>query len=200
MKIKNVNLIDKVIRENYYRSALPPSMGPSRPIKRFFEYISERNINIEAVLDYGAGKRRDAEFCIRNFSSYTPHDIYKEFKIQQSKEILKKHYDLVIFNYILNILIPEDRCHIVNEIKEYLSKGSIILLAVRTMAEICEVKPAWVNYQDGWITSRKTFQHFFSKAEIHDLFQEYSRRIVNLGRGAFILFHNSSKLQNLYHS
>ncbi len=188
MKIKNVNLTDKVIRENYYRSALPRSMGPSRPIKRFFEYISERNINIEAVLDYGAGKRRDAEFCIKNFSSYTPHDIYKEFKIQQPKEILKKQYDLVIFNYILNILIPEDRGNIINEIKLYLSKGSIILLAVRTIAEICEVKPAWVNYQDGWITSRKTFQHFFGKAEIHLLFQEYSRRIVNLERGAFILF------------
>ncbi|MHA1490918.1 MAG: hypothetical protein ACTSRI_14890 [Promethearchaeota archaeon] len=188
MKIKNVNLTDKIIRKNYFRSALPPSMGASRPIKRFFEYISVKNIKIKSVLDYGAGKRRDAEYCINNFSSYTPHDNYKEFKIQQPMEILKKHYDLVIFNYILNILILKDRTTIIFEIKEYLSKGSIILLAVRTIAEIREVKPTWVKYQDGWVTSRKTFQHFFNNAEIYDLFQDDSKKIVNLGRGAFILF------------
>ena len=152
------------------------------------EKIKEK-LNVKSVLDFGAGNCRDREFCLKNFSSYIPHDNSTKFKINQSRDVLEQPYDLVLFNYILNILIPEDRFKIIDEIKNYLGRGSIILLAVRTNDQLNEVKPSWIKYKDGWITSKNTFQHFFTNAEIYEIFNDNYLKIVDLKRGVYILYY-----------
>jgi len=179
---------NELLRKNYYRSALPRSQGPSASLKKFHRYIQSKNVKIHTVLDYGAGNRRDESFCLKYYGYYIPHDIARVFHINQPKEVLEKPYNLVIFNYILNILIPEDRCLIIDEINKYLSKGSVILVSVRTIDDSREIKPIWIKYEDGWVTSRLTFQHFFSKLELFELFSKNAKEIINLGRGAIVLF------------
>lgn len=177
----------ELLRKNYYRSALPKSLGPSAPIKKFEQYRSEHDIKITSVLDFGAGNQRDKEFCLERYGKYIPHDISGRFEIKQPKEILERHYDLVIFNYILNVVIPEDREDLVKKIKEYLLKDSIILLAVRTVQQKREIKDNWIEYKDGWVTTRLTFQHFFTEKEIYSSFQNDSLKIIDLKRGTYVL-------------
>jgi hypothetical protein len=187
LNLEKLKISDNLLRKNYYRSALPRSQGPSASLKKFHRYILNKNIKIHTVLDYGAGNRRDESFCLEHYGYYIPHDIARVFHINQPKEVLEKPYNLVIFNYILNILIPEDRSLIIDEIDKYLLKNSIILVSVRTVDDSREIKPSWIKYEDGWVTSRLTFQHFFSKLELFELFSKNAKEIINLGRGAIVL-------------
>lgn len=187
MNVQDSEINKEVLRKNYYRTALPKSLGPSAPIKKFEKYRKKHNIEISSVLDYGAGKQRDKEFCMKKYGEYVPHDNSPQFSINQPKKVLNRNYDLVIFNYILNIIIPEDRIQIIDVIMEYLSNGALILLAVRTKQEKNNIKSEWKRYKDGWVTTRLTFQHFFSKAEIIKIFGEETERIIDLKRGTFIL-------------
>ena len=187
MNVQDSDINKKVLRKNYYRTALPKSLGPSAPIKKFENYRKKHDIEIASVLDYGAGKQRDREFCIENYGKYVPYDNSPEFSINQPKEALNRDYDLVIFNYVLNIVIPEDRIKIIDKIREYLSKEILVLLAVRTRQEKNNIKSNWKRYEDGWVTTRLTFQHFFRTSEIIEIFKGKTKNIVDLNRGTFIL-------------
>ncbi len=187
MNVQNSDINKEVLRKNYYRTALPKSLGPSAPIKKFEKYRKKHNIQITSVLDYGAGKQRDKEFCIKNYGMYVPHDNSPQFSINQPKEVINRDYDLVIFNYVLNIVIPEDRIKIIDKIKAFLSNGVLVLLAVRTKQEKINIKSNWKRYRDGWVTTRLTFQHFFEKSEILEILKKKTEKIVDLSRGTFIL-------------
>ena len=188
MKIESYEINDNLLRKNYYRTALPRSLGPSAPLKRFEKFRRVNDIHIRSVLDYGAGKCRDKKFCLQKYDKYIPHDIHKPFRICQPNVILEKKDALISLNYIRHIIIPEHRKKLVRTIKHYLHKGSIILLAVRTRSEKRDIKRGWIKYKDGWVTTRLTFQHFFEDSEIYRLFRKSTQKIENLGRGTYILF------------
>ncbi|MBD3215025.1 MAG: hypothetical protein GF311_20605 [Candidatus Lokiarchaeota archaeon] len=187
MKVEKTDITKEILRENYYRTALPKSLGPSAPIQKFEKYRKKHNMEINSVIDYGAGHQRDKEFCIQKYGNYVPYDIFPDFKVEQPQEVLNRKYDLVITNYVLNIIIPEDRMYLIRAIEKYLLEGSIILLAVRPESQERDIKDNWIPYEDGWVTTRLTFQHFFSKKEISSLFDSISEKLIDLKRGTYIL-------------
>lgn len=107
------------------------------------------------ILDYGCGYGFDVNYLIK--FGYTVEK-YDSFYFND-KEVLNKKYDLILLNYVLNV-IPniEER---VNVIKQCFKLSNKVLISV-IKGSLKNPKP----YNDGFITNRNTFQKFYTDEEL----------------------------------
>ena len=182
--------VRNILRRNYWRSAMPRAAGASRPIRRFSELATRESLRVRSVLDFGAGNQRDMGFCVGEFHEYTPHDQHAGFGCVQPSSVLEKRYDVVSIVYVLNVIVKDDRVPVVDFILRKLEQKSTIVIAVRMTDELREVRESWMAFEDGFVTSRLTYQHFYTPSEVLRSLDGYAKNTTHLGRGTFIVFPN----------
>ena len=189
-QVQNLKEIDTInlLRSNYHKTALGKSNGTTSPTKNFFKWLNDNpkiKSKIRTVLDYGCGKGRDENTLKKEFPFYIGYDPYKDFGYETNHQILGNSFDLVICNYVLNVIVKIDREAVIKKLLKFLNNFSIVLIGVRQ--DKYEAKDSWIRFQDGYITTRPTFQHFFTKKEIYDIFSNNAQITPLNNKGAYLL-------------
>ncbi len=150
--------------------------------------ITQKLLNGEIVycLNLGSGTGRDIKLLNEYFET-THYDPHSEFSYECINDfsLLKNEYDVVICNYILNVIVKYDRDIMIEILRHYIKKGSIIVIGVRQ--DKSAIKDNWIQFKDnngkvdGYITSKPTFQHFYNRIEINIPCHHFILR-VNLTR------------------
>ena len=186
-ELKEIDLIN-LLRSNYHRTALGKSNGTTSPTKEFIKWL-EHNLDVKSkirtVLDFGCGKGRDENTLKSEFPFYIGYDPHKDFGYSTNQQILCNSYDLVVCNYVLNVIVKIDREIIIQSLLKFLKDDAIVLIGVRQ--DKYEVKDSWIRFQDGYITTRPTFQHFFTKKEMFDIFSNNAQITPLNNKGAYLL-------------
>ena len=133
-----------------------------------------------SVLDYGCGKGddvRELEAHGLNVSGWDPvHN--------PEGELLNS--DIVNLGFVLNVI--EDRSERDETLKRawgYADKLMVVSAMVAGEATICQFKP----YKDGVITSRNTFQRYYTQAEFRSYIEStLNESAIAVGQGIFIVF------------
>lgn len=92
---------------------------------------------------------------------------------------------MIVCNYVLNIIVKTDREQVIKNLITFLKSKGKVLIGVRQ--DKYSVKDNWIEFQDGFITTRPTFQHFFSRKEIIQIFVDYADIIPLNNKGAYFL-------------
>ena len=117
-------------------------MQPARSVKLFINYLKANGIY--RILDYGAGTLRNSIylanqgfFVLATDRRPPPRDVYGNKKIWWvAKDVIAarilKNFDLVICNFVLNIVEGlENRENLIREIIELLKPGGFLMLETR---------------------------------------------------------------------
>jgi len=189
-QVQNFNEIDTInlLRSNYHKTALGKSNGTTSPTKDFLKWLNdspEIKRKIRKVLDYGCGKGRDENTLKKEFPFYIGYDPHKDFGYETDELKLLKTFDLVVCNYVLNVIVKIDRESVIQNLLKFLKDKSLVLVGVRQ--DKYEAKDNWIRFQDGYITTRPTFQHFFTKKEVFEIFSNYAQIIPLNSKGAYLL-------------
>jgi len=144
--------------ENSKRTAISRTM-PSKPLRIL---LSKDLLNKDdTILDYGCGKGKDIEHLkslgfrhVIGFDPYNPKYAHPENLIPD--------YDTILNFYVLNVLLPEERDLVVENLMNLIKEDGQIFIAVRDYSE----NVMGTQYADGVLTSRGTFQKLFSPEEL----------------------------------
>lgn len=186
-ELKEIDLIN-LLRSNHHRTALGKSNGTTSPTKEFIkwlEYNPDIKRKIHTVLDFGCGKGRDEDTLKSEFPFYIGYDPHKDFGYATNQQILGNFYDLVVCNYVLNVIVKIDREIVIQNLLKFLKDNTVVLIGVRH--DKYEAKDNWIRFQDGFITTRPTFQHFFTKKEIYNIFSNETLITPLNNKGAYLL-------------
>lgn len=118
------------------------------------------------VLDYGCGHGADVKYL--KSIGYRAYGYDPNFFPDRS--VLKDNfYDTVLNFYVLNVVFPETRLDILKDIKRVLKSGGIVVVAVRDASERIE----GMEFMDGVITAKNTFQKTFTAEELTKLLERF---------------------------
>lgn len=95
--------------------------GPSFPTK----YLFNNNYLKGEILDFGCGFGEDIKFLSKNGLNADGYDIYYQ------PELKEKQYDVIICNYVLNVLLPEQQSEVLMRVSEILKPGGVAYFTVR---------------------------------------------------------------------
>jgi ubiquinone/menaquinone biosynthesis C-methylase UbiE len=129
------------------------------------------------ILDYGQGKGKDVEWLREHIQGYDPY-------WKNTPEVLiDNFYDVVLNNYVLNVVQEDVRHSILEDIKRVLKPCGYAYISVRDVSEKVVGEP----YKDGVITKTGTFQKLFSHEELEKLLQKYFDEVKVLSKKAPLL-------------
>ncbi|MBL4885677.1 MAG: DNA phosphorothioation-associated putative methyltransferase [Planctomycetaceae bacterium] len=139
------------------------------------------------VLDYGCGKGddlRELEAHGIDISGWDPVH-YPDGELINS--------DIVNLGFVLNVIEDrEERTETLRRAWEYANKFLILSVMIAGESVISQFTP----YQDGIITSRKTFQKYYSQSEIRSYIETtFDENAVAVGQGIFIVFKDKMEEQ-----
>lgn len=123
------------------------------------------------ILDYGCGKGADVAFYNRlgfDAVGYDPG----QFEFKQEPYA---NFSVVTCFYVLNVVEPEHRMDILKAAWSKVAPGGFLAVAARTRKEVDKlaVKGKWTRHQDGYITSKKTFQAGILETQLVMALQEF---------------------------
>ena len=129
----------------------------SAPVKGLKPILTQW-LKYRSVLHHGCGRSvKDSEF-LRSVSA-----VYAEYdpNFAPDRTVLLKRYDIVVSNFVLNVLPPEDRNDAWTDIATCVKKHGIghAYITVRSDKDT-SIKGE--PYQDGVVTSKGTFQKGYS--------------------------------------
>ena len=117
------------------------------------------------VLHHGEGKDvPSTELMGSVASSVTPYDPYGREEAKNPKA-LKRKYDTVVSNFVLNTLPPEHRSSAYGEIFGSVAPGGTAHISVRSDKDT-GISPDWAPHQDGRVSTSGTFQKPYSEEDI----------------------------------
>lgn len=138
----------------------------------------------ERILDFGAGKLRNANHLINNGFDVSIVETTKQLSNLNSSNLAKfskvynadtnfdninDKYDIITCNYVLNVIPDIDnRIKILNNIEKLLDDFGTAYIEVRATAFIKTAKTA-ITYNDGYVLGKgevKTFQKPYTKDDI----------------------------------
>lgn len=141
-----------------------------------------------SVLDYGSGKgddMRELEAHGIDISGWDP--VYLP-----DSDLVKS--DIVNLGFVLNVIEDKDeRLDTLKRAYEYADKLLIVSVMIAGESLIRQFTP----YKDGIITSRKTFQRYYTQSEFRSYIEEsLDESAVAVGQGIFIIFKDKMEEQN----
>ncbi len=140
---------------------------PSAPTQVLFK----SGLITDNIFDWGCGKGRDTRFLQSKNYNVESYDKYnKPFPTPSQIDFSKVR--TVLLNYVLNVIEDkQERLDLLSEISQRCLPGTLLLVSVRSKKEITEFanKSRWKHYNDGYITSRNTFQKGFDTNELKAL-------------------------------
>ena len=131
----------------------------SRPMRLA---LSTRFVNPNmSLLDYGCGKGEDVTQLRSMGITATGYDPHYHYRYSGNE---KKPADIVTLFYVLNVIEdPVERNDVLRD--AYALANNVLFIAVRTgKSPLKNAEP----HSDGWITSKGTFQKFFTTDELLD--------------------------------
>lgn len=157
------------------------------------------NTSYKGVLDYGAGKLRNAKhlnskgFCVNildtplQTSKWGYEDFFDVGFIYDDVSKITKTYDAILCSFVLNV-VPDrdDRVSILKNIKKLLKDTGIAVIETRSGKDIANSKTAQV-YRDGYLMGNgkvKTFQRSINKAELIEMSKEAGLNVSDLSYGS----------------
>ncbi len=180
-----------ILRANYHKTARTgDTTAPTRELLKWLDSRPRIKGKIRNVLDFGAGRGRDTVVLSDPFA-YTGFDPHAEFGHTSEFMELRPHYDLVVCNYVLNVVVKQDRELVIKSLIQFLKSGALILIGVRE--DVGNIKENWNKFYekngkfDGYITRRTTFQHFFRTSEVFSLFNRHATVEKIYWRGGYVL-------------
>lgn len=158
------------------------SNGVAGSVKDFLPYIEE------PILDYGAGKLRNAKFLVEEGYKVSVLDVAKQVAKWSNEEkglfeevfedglLLRDYFRTITLTFVLNVIPHQEiREFVLQDIHNALLPGGRILLEVRREKGILNSKNI-ESYKDGYILGSgkvKTFQKPFQKDELTELVSKY---------------------------
>lgn len=164
--------------------------------------ISKSTLEVEklyspglSVLDYGAGKLRNAIYLLSK--NIDTHILDSKLQISRiDSDILNKFsmfyyigdkiesiYDIVLCSYVINVIpSPSDRGEVLTTIYKSLKENGTLVLEVRKEKGILSNKNL-EPYNDGYVVGKgeiKTFQKPYTCEELHELLKKYSYKEVSI--------------------
>jgi len=139
------------------------------------------------ILNFGSGRSVDSEYFRGNGALRV--DEYDYFYKRNYENLGGSLYDIVVAFYVLNVVIFEEQKLIANTLKKLIKPGGIIAIAVRE--DYKSAKPSWIPYENGYITSKGTYQEFFHPIynkgikKLQNLFDNF--KIVRIGRATYLI-------------
>ena len=140
---------------------------PSAPAR----YAYSNGFIRPVVLDWGCGKGRDSIWLkgkgievISYDPSYSPEPDPKQLDYDAIHTIL--------LNYVLNVIEDRTERHeLLKDIHDLANKGTYVIVSVRDKNQIQKsaIHGGWIAYNDGFITSRNTFQKGYTTDEFTQL-------------------------------
>lgn len=94
---------------------------PSFPTR----YLFNNNLLKGDILDYGSGFGRDVKFLFNKGLNADDYDVYYQPKLKEKK------YDVIICNYVLNVLLPEQQSEVLMHVSELLKDDGTAYFTVR---------------------------------------------------------------------
>jgi len=134
----------------------------SKPARLLIEGI-KFTYPVLSLLDWGCGKGQDVEYFKDHLNTVEGYDPYYQ------PELPTHQFDIVTCSYVLNVIENKDeRLKTLKDIFSFLKNRGILLLTVRSSKEVnrCAKKGKWEEFNDGWLTYRRTFQKGFSSPEL----------------------------------
>jgi len=131
---------------------------PSRPLLDFLEDYEDQ-FRLNTWLDYGCGHGADLRhLLLQGVDAYGYDPLQEAF---EDKTPLGFRYDVVSCNYVLNVIPDEaERGQAFATVASLLKPGGLLMVTARSHEEVNRAAVAgnWTPYNDGWITSKGTFQ------------------------------------------
>jgi DNA phosphorothioation-associated putative methyltransferase len=137
--------------------------------------------NSTTVLDYGCGKGHDVD-ALRNAGisarGWDPHFAPNPIVLEES--------DVVNLGFVLNVIEDgEERSDALQKAFSYARQCLAVSVMLIGKGDLSNARP----YKDGFVTSRNTFQKYYSQAEIRDFISEtIGTDPLAAGPGVFFVF------------
>lgn len=157
---------------------------PSLPLRKAMQHGFIRKDSV--VLDYGCGKGFDVTYLDSlHIEAFGYDKYYHPF-------MPKGIFDVVMLSYVLNV-IP-DKQERIDVLKQAWDKTDSVLVVSVRMYEHMDYNYNWTPYNDGFVTSANTFQHYYRQGEIEQLFLEHTsvNNWKKLGEGIYALYKPAS--------
>ena len=139
----------------------------SKPMAMF----DDMGLLIGRVLDFGCGKGKDCE--VLKIEGYDPHFFPTE---------PKGKFDVVTMNYVINTISDHrGRMDAILGAWNYLNRGGLLIVSARKVVDIhkeAHKEPVWKRTNDGYMTTKGTFQKGFTSDEIAGLLNNLFNGIV----------------------
>ena len=154
-------------------------------------YISSKASKDMEILDYGAGRLRNALYLLKEgFSNISLIDTKEQIKNwdkhkEKFKEIysideiesVNKKYDYILCSYVLNVIPSyEERVTVIKNINRLLNNNGVAIIEVRGENSLKEVKYK-ESFNDGYICGKnkiRTFQKPYSMNDIIEFIHKES--------------------------
>lgn len=125
------------------------------------------------ILDYGCGRGGDVTRLKKMGYNISGYDKYIKPYNNRAKTIngKKGKYDIVICNYVFNVI--DDEHEFKQTIREVRRLGKDVYISVR--ADKKSVKDSWTydSVRKGYWTTTGTFQRFFDEPLVYKMFEPY---------------------------
>ncbi|HFC93287.1 MAG TPA: DNA phosphorothioation-associated putative methyltransferase [Leucothrix mucor] len=133
-----------------------------------------------SVLDYGCGKGDDVRELEAHGINVTGWDPVHRPNVKYTQ------HDLVNLGFVLNVIEDrKERTQTLLKAWKYSGKAIVIAVMVAGESVISQFKP----YKDGIITSRNTFQKYYSQGEIRYYIEStLDEKAIAVGQGIFLVF------------
>lgn len=152
-------------------TALNHTRNPSQPVVRI---CKDGRVDGKRVLHLGTGLDRFAGQALRRAGAVSVDDYDPNFYPDRS--VLDSTYDVVLCNYVLNILPPKERARVYENIAACTAPGGAAYICVQGKWPVQNKHRVVKPYEDGYVirdTSVPTFRKGYDPedlvAEIHEI-------------------------------
>ncbi len=176
-------------REIERRKTAIPRSAISAPM--YFLQSSGVITNSTTILDYGCGKGHDVD-ALRNAGisarGWDPHFAPDTSTLEES--------DVVNLGFVLNVIEgSEERSEALQKAFNYARQCLAVSIILIGKGDLSNARP----YKDGFVTSRNTFQKYYSQAEIRDfIYETTGTKPIAAGPGVFFTFKDEVAEQRFF--
>ncbi len=167
---------------SYKESNIPPTARTAitRKSPSALAKIIGRQLHpTDMVFDWGCGKGCDLIYYLSKVDTVAGWDPH--FKPTPYPAKLAGLFNIVTCSCVLNVLQENERNKCLQEIYNFLPSGGKVYFSVRTKHDIeqnrIKSSKPWKKDDDGWITSRGTFQHGFTSTELKKVIEQYFKSV-----------------------
>lgn len=140
-----------------------------KSISKPFKYIINNNLisNNHKILDYGCGYGYDVQELIQLNYNITGFDKYIE-PFNDKNILNNSKFDIIVSNYMFNVIPSlEERRATLKNMLTLLNENGQIIITVRNIKEYNKINKSNIKeFNDGIVTSKNTFQKYFSEEEL----------------------------------